>query len=360
VQKAKGAGQVAALQVANSEIRHTFVVAALIRREDEILLIRQQGHNDVAPYWAIPGGVVDANESLEIALAREVQEECGLIVQTVGPLAYLAWIEHSPTQRTTALIYEIEAWTGDFAFADPDGLVHEATFFALDAAVTQLTALPYRSMREPLLAYLRGESVAGRAWVFRSEEDDPFVVPPGEATRWQSVQALVDVNSERASAAVHALETSALLEILADFTPTLIGTIPLGIETQRSDLDVACFAPNLADFAQKVHVLYAAMPKFFQKEKKVRGVPSVIAGFTCAGVDVQIFAQPQPVLVQYGYRHLVVEGRLLARGGADAVQEIRRRKASGTKTEPAFAELFGLNGDAYEVLWWLSFVVAPS
>lgn len=350
----------AGLQVTGSGIRHTFVVAVLIRSNDGILLIRQQGRSDAAPYWAIPGGVVEANESLEIALVREVVEECGLIVQTVGPLAYVAWVEHSPTERTTALIYEIEAWTGEFIFADPDGLVHEAAFFVLDAAVAQLTALPYRSMREPLLAYLRGENIPGSAWVYRGEEDDPFVVPPGEAVHWQRVQALVDVNSERGRAAVHALETSALLETLADFTPTVIGTIPLGIETLRSDLDVACFAPNLADFAQKVHVLYAAMPKFFLKEKEIRGVPSVIAGFTCAGVDVQIFAQPQPVLVQYGYRHLVVEARLLARGGAGAVQEIRRRKASGAKTEPAFAELFGLNGDAYEVLWWLSFVVAPS
>ncbi len=296
------------------EIVHRFVAAALVRRGDQILLVRQQGDDDVAPYWSIPGGVVEAGEAVTAAAARELREESGLIADAAGRLAYVTWIEHAPALRTTALVYEIPAWTGEIALADPSGLVHDAAFFPVADALARLQALPYRSMREPLLAYLRGHNLPGSAWVY-GDKDDPWVVSPAEAARWQSAQVLSDVGSERGRAAVYALETSALFETLAAFTPTLIGTIPLGVETAHSDLDVACFAPNLADFAQTVRT-YAAMPTFFLKEKRVRGVPCVIAGFRCADVDVQIFAQPQPVLVQYGYRHLVVEERLLACAGA--------------------------------------------
>ncbi|MEZ4638618.1 MAG: DUF4269 domain-containing protein [Caldilineaceae bacterium] len=353
MQKAKG-------DEPGSALRHTFVVAALLRRQDGILLVRQQGNADAAPYWAIPGGVVAAGEALPTALAREVKEESGLTVDAVGPLAYVTWIEYGPDLRATALIYEVTAWTGELTPDDPDGLVCEAAFFAEDEALTRLAGLPYRSMREPLTAYLRGDSTPGSAWIYRGEESDPFLASPAETARWRNPQVLLDARTERGRAAAHALTETALMENLATFTPTLIGTVPLAIDTPSSDLDVACFAPAPANFARTVRVLYAAMPNFFQKEKNIRGVPSQIAGFTCAGVDVQIFAQPQPVLVQYGFRHLLVEDRLLSRGGDVFTQEIRRRKASGAKTEPAFAELSDLDGDAYEALWWLSFIVTLS
>jgi ADP-ribose pyrophosphatase YjhB (NUDIX family) len=58
------------------------IVAALIRRGDEVLLVLQQGPNDPALGWALPGGVVEPGERLLQALARSGAIVGGRIVRT--------------------------------------------------------------------------------------------------------------------------------------------------------------------------------------------------------------------------------------------------------------------------------------
>ena len=61
-------------------------VAALIRRGDAMLLCRHQ--KGERSYWLLPGGGVEAGETLVEALARELAEECSLTeVPLHGPIA---------------------------------------------------------------------------------------------------------------------------------------------------------------------------------------------------------------------------------------------------------------------------------
>jgi len=56
----------------------TVVVAAVIEREGRVLIC-QRGHDGVHPLkWEFPGGKVDAGESPEAALERELQEELAI------------------------------------------------------------------------------------------------------------------------------------------------------------------------------------------------------------------------------------------------------------------------------------------
>jgi len=61
-------------------------VGALLTHGDAVLLLSQEKGGRA--YWMLPGGGVEVGESLHVALARELEEECGLTgVTLTGPIA---------------------------------------------------------------------------------------------------------------------------------------------------------------------------------------------------------------------------------------------------------------------------------
>jgi 8-oxo-dGTP diphosphatase len=62
----------------------TTVVAAVIEQEQKILICQRKAEGAHAGKWEFPGGKVEAGESLEGALIRELQEELGIAAE-VGP-----------------------------------------------------------------------------------------------------------------------------------------------------------------------------------------------------------------------------------------------------------------------------------
>jgi len=60
------------------------VVAALIVRGGEVLICQRRPDQPMALQWEFPGGKIEAGESPEAALARELDEELG-IRATIGP-----------------------------------------------------------------------------------------------------------------------------------------------------------------------------------------------------------------------------------------------------------------------------------
>lgn len=58
-------------------------VGAIILRRDRILLV-ERGRAPMAGYWSLPGGVLEAGETLEEGVCREVLEETGLEVKAVA------------------------------------------------------------------------------------------------------------------------------------------------------------------------------------------------------------------------------------------------------------------------------------
>jgi mutator protein MutT len=61
------------------------VVAAVIRRESQVLLALRPTHKRHGGLWEYPGGKVGDGESQEEALARELLEELGVGVRRTGP-----------------------------------------------------------------------------------------------------------------------------------------------------------------------------------------------------------------------------------------------------------------------------------
>jgi 8-oxo-dGTP diphosphatase len=59
-------------------------VGAVILVNGQVVLVKR-AHEPLAGEWSLPGGGVEVGETLEQAVAREVQEETGLVV-SVGPV----------------------------------------------------------------------------------------------------------------------------------------------------------------------------------------------------------------------------------------------------------------------------------
>ena len=175
--------------------RSHLIAVALIRRDDEVLLVRQQGPDDPAPKWSLPGGVAEPGELLHEALIREVREETGLEVLTIGQLAYVNQFHTTsghlrgddagpPVEYlSTAFVFEVAEWRGTLACDDPDAFVTEACFVSREQAITRFAAEPWRVMREPVVAYLRGEVAVGAVWLYRRQPDghDDLVTWMGES-----------------------------------------------------------------------------------------------------------------------------------------------------------------------------------
>jgi hypothetical protein len=170
---------------------------------------------------------------------------------------------------------------------------------------------------------------------------------------WQDISYL-RAGNERQRRAFRAMHSLDILHILSEHTPVLVGTIPIAIDVEDSDLDIVCEAQDLGIFEDRVTQSFGEHEGFRVRKKLIKGVSSVVASFNHAGFRIEVFGQPQPVTEQHAYRHMVVEARLLALGGEAARREVQRLKRAGLKTEPAFASYFQLAGDPYEVLLELS------
>lgn len=146
-----------------------------------------------------------------------------------------------------------------------------------------------------------------------------------------------------------AIEQLGILDALSAYDARIAGTPPLGVATADSDLDILCHAPDASAFLSDVVRHYAACEGFHIRQWTSNKRP-MIATFRAQGWDFEIFASPEPVDCQAGWRHFRIEKRLLALGGPPFKDTIRRLRQTGLKTEPAFWSALSKTGDAYRGL----------
>ncbi|RZJ72308.1 DUF4269 domain-containing protein [Flavobacterium sp.] len=157
----------------------------------------------------------------------------------------------------------------------------------------------------------------------------------------------LETGSESQRKAFTVLSESRVLERLCEFDPVLIGTFPIGIAVESSDLDVACHFGDKSEFILKLQSEFSDFAQFGIRDFVLDGLETVVCNFVFSGFEFEIFGQPIAVTSQMGYRHMVVEHRILLEKGEDFRNEIIGLKNSGLKTEPAFAVLLGILGDPY-------------
>jgi 8-oxo-dGTP diphosphatase len=122
------------------------VVAGVIQdARGRILLARRTAGRDLAGLWEFPGGKVDAGETPEQALARELHEELGIRIQASTPL--IAVPQAYRNKRILLDVRRIGAWTGNAVGREQQALAW--------APPVKLASYPMPPADRPVVAALR-------------------------------------------------------------------------------------------------------------------------------------------------------------------------------------------------------------
>ena len=84
-----------------------------------VLLIRRK-HNPFAGMWALPGGFVDMDETLEDAARRELFEETGIGVKKMEQLHTFGDPGRDPRGRTISVVYLARVRTDEMQVSPAD------------------------------------------------------------------------------------------------------------------------------------------------------------------------------------------------------------------------------------------------
>ncbi|MCH9826904.1 MAG: Nudix family hydrolase [Gammaproteobacteria bacterium] len=120
-------------------------VGVLRRRNGEVLIAQRPDGKEAAGWWEFPGGKIEAAESVEQALHRELHEELGVRVQSARRLIVL---RHDYPHKTV----ELDTWLVDNWLGEPQPLEQQALAWSAPDRLGDYRLLPADG---PILSALR-------------------------------------------------------------------------------------------------------------------------------------------------------------------------------------------------------------
>lgn len=72
------------------------------------IVLIERGHEPFKGKWALPGGFIEMDETLEQACIRELMEETGLKVKQMTQFKTFDAIDRDPRHRTISVVYSVQ------------------------------------------------------------------------------------------------------------------------------------------------------------------------------------------------------------------------------------------------------------
>ena len=88
------------------------VVAALIVKNDQVLVCQRTRHQSMPLKWEFPGGKVEPGENLRAALYRELEEELGILA-SIGPRVAVVRHTYSGGAAFELHVFLVNEFTGE-------------------------------------------------------------------------------------------------------------------------------------------------------------------------------------------------------------------------------------------------------
>lgn len=89
------------------------VAAAVIYRHGLMLAAQRPDEKPFGGFWELPGGKVEANETPEEALCRELAEELGINVREFEPLTVVEHLYRDTSFMAVLHFYKVSAFDGE-------------------------------------------------------------------------------------------------------------------------------------------------------------------------------------------------------------------------------------------------------
>jgi hypothetical protein len=140
-----------------------------------------------------------------------------------------------------------------------------------------------------------------------------------------------------------AIKDSQILCKLKSYSPEVVSTIFVNLDTPTSDIDIVCDYLDQEVFTDDLGLAISKFDSHSVKTYEDR----VVGRFDFQNFIFEIYATNIPVKEQMAYRHYQLMKRLVSTGGTDFSKKVRELKEKGLKTEPAICQLLQMPGDPF-------------
>lgn len=139
------------------------------------------------------------------------------------------------------------------------------------------------------------------------------------------------------------LTEHAVMETLKLFDPILVGSIPLNVGTETSDIDIICCWQSKNEFVEAVNNAFGSADCFCITDKNTDEGCIVRCQLAIHDFDIEIFGSSVPSDQQNAYKRMLAKYEIIERNGEDFRQGVVNLKRKGIKTGEAIRMLLENN-----------------